>query len=157
MFFDNRNTVLRLNKIRYIVLLVFITLISVIIWSGWFDNIVLGMSKLSYIIFLSILYLLYLIISYILNYNFFSYKDDGNKLVFRFVSFRPFDNAKKAIEIDKKSFGGYQVQQSLFRFKKELVLSIKTKKGLAKYPPISISALSEKQIALLKSALNQHL
>lgn len=156
MFFDNRNTVLRLNKIRYIVLLIFITLISIVIWSGWFENQVLGLGKLTYSITISIIYLFYLMISYILNYNFLSYKDDGNKLLIRFVSFRPFDNAKKAIEIEKKNFGGYQVQKSFFNLKTELILNIKTKNGIAKYPPISISALTKKQVTLLKGALNQY-
>ena len=155
MFFDNRKNVLRINKVRYIAPLVLVTLIAIIIWSGWFDKVFLGLNKISYIVCLSVLYILYVIIIYIINLSFFSYSDDGDKLVFRFVSFRPFDNAKKAIEIDKKIFGGYHVNKMFFNLKKELVLSIKTKKGLAKYPAISISALSDNQIKLLKNALNQ--
>lgn len=155
MFFDNRKTVLKLNKLRYITLLGFLTLVGIIIWSGWFDELVLGISKLSYIVFLSIIYIFYLIFIFIINYHFFSFNDNGDKLVFRYVSFRPFDNAKKAIEIEKSRFGGYKIQKSFFNLKTELVLSVKTKNGLAKFPPIGISALSKDQIKLLKMSLNQ--
>lgn len=155
MFFDNQKTVVKINKIRYIAILVYVALVSIIFFSGWFDDQILGLSKTSFIVVLSALYILYIIVSYLLNFNFFSFSDEGNKLVFKFISFRPFDNAKKAIEIEKGKFSGYKIEKSFFNMKKELILSIKTKNGVAKFPSISISALSEENLTLLKSSLNQ--
>ncbi len=157
MLFDNRKTVLKLNKIRYLALLGYITIICVIIWSGWFDKPVLRINKLTYIIFFTIIYILFILKFYVTNYNYFSFNDEGNKLIFRFVSFRPFDNEKKAIEIDKKKFGGYQFKRSYLNLKLELILKVSTKQGLANYPPISISALSDKDITLLKNALSHYI
>ena len=76
-------------------------------------------------------------------------------LMFRFVSMRPLDNNKKAIQINKADFAGFKFEKSFFGYKENLILSLKTKKGVANYPPISISALSQKHKAMLKQALNQ--
>lgn len=156
MQFDNRKQVLWLNKRRYITLLIYIVLMGLVILSGFFDKAVLGLNKAVYVICVSVVYILYIVFSYLKSYNFFSYSDDSDILVFKFVSLRPFDNAKKTIQIKKKDFGGYKIEKSILNFNCNLILSIKTKKGLAKYPPISISSLSEKQIKLLQGSLNQY-
>ena len=155
MHFDNRQTVLDLNKRKYLILLGYFTLIGIIFFSGLFDQPVLNLSKGTYVIAFTVLYSIYLIYTYIMNFNFFSFSDDGDKLVFKYVSMRPFDSEKKAIKINKTEFGGYEFEKSFFDLKEELILKIKTNKGLANYPPISISSLSVKQKKLLKAALNQ--
>ena len=71
------------------------------------------------------------------------------------MSLRPFDNKKQAIEIQKKDYNGYEIRKSFFNLKEDLILSVKTKKSIANYPPISITALSLKHKNLLISSLNQ--
>jgi len=155
MIFDNRNTVMRLNIRRYLVLIVYVIFTGFLILSDLFGDTILGLKKSIYILSSSILYILYIAYTYILNYKFLSYSDEGVKLTFKFISLRPFDNKKQAIEIHKKDFRAYKFEKSFFNLKQDLVLVVKTKNGVANYPPISISALSGKYKSILISSLNQ--
>ncbi len=155
MIFDNRNIVMRLNIRRYLTILAYFILMGLFLLSDIFNKPVFGYDKTTYVIVINAIYLTYIIFTFSLNYNFFSYKDEGNKLVFRFVSLRPFDNKKQAIEILKKDFAGYEFQKSLFNLKEDLILTVRTKNGVANYSPISITALSLKHKNLLKNSLNQ--
>lgn len=123
----------------------------VLFFSGFFnDN-----QKTILAIVLTIVYLLYSLISYLLNYSYFSFRINEDQLLFRFASIRPFGNNKNAINIKIEDFVGVEIEKSLLGYRKELTLKVKTKKGIANYPPISLSALSEKQIEMLKRTLNQ--
>ena len=155
MILDNRNIVLRLNVRRYLTLLVFLVLMGLILLVDIIEKPFLGMNKSFYVLIICAIYIAYVIISYLRNYNFFSYNDEGEKLIFRFVSLRPFDNKKQAIEIQKKIFSGYKIDKSVFSFNQNLILTVKTKRGVANYPSISITALSSKHKDLLKNSLNQ--
>ena len=155
MVFDNREIVTKLNVRRYIVLLVYLTSMGLLILSGVFKEFILGVNKSIFIIVITLLYIVYIIYAYLLNYNYFSYNDEGNKLIFRFVSLRPFDNKKQAIEIHKKDFKGYKFQKSLLNLREDLILKVSTKKGVASYPPISVTALSAKHRNMLVNSLNQ--
>ncbi len=155
MIFDNRNIVLKLNIRRYLVLLVFLILMGLMLLVGIIEEPFLGKSESFYVFMICTLYIIYIIISYMRDYKFFLYNDEGEKLIFRFVSLRPFDNKKRAIEIHKKDFKGYKITKSFFNLKEDLILIVKTKNGVANYAPISITALSLKHKNLLKNSLNQ--
>ena len=155
MFFDNRHKVTQLSMRRYISLVLYIIFMGLLILSGMFNKPVFGISKNSLVIIISVVYIIYVVYVYIRNYNFFKYNDEGEKLVFRFISLRPFDDKKKSIEILKKKFTGYKIQKSLLNLKEDLILSVKTKNGIANYPPISITALTNKYKNILKGSLDQ--
>lgn len=155
MVFDNRKIVLHLNKKRYIAILLYLVIMGFLLISDSFKKTILGYEKSLFVIVLTILYILYVVYTYIVNYNFFSYNDDGNKLIIRFVSLRPFDNKKRLIEVNKNDFAGYKIKSSLFNLKQDLVVKIRTKKGIANYPPISISALSHKHKIMFESSLKK--
>lgn len=155
MLFDNSNKVVKLSKRKYIALLIYLILMGVLILSDLFGNTIWGYDKSIFIGSFTALYILYVIYAYLLNYNYFSFSDEGEKLTFRFASLRPFDNKKQAIEIPKKDFKGFKFQNSYFNLKQEIVLLVKTNTGIASYPPISITALSLKQRKMLVISLNQ--
>ncbi len=89
----------------------------------------------------------------VLKLNYFYYSGSSNKLIFRYFSIHPFLGKKMAIEIPKTILSDFHVSTSLFGLKKELTLSVKTKKGSANYPPISISALTKKDTKRLSKNL----
>ncbi len=155
MQFDNRNNILRLNIRRYLVLLIFASILGLLIFTNVLENPLWGINKTGAIVIVVLFYIIYLILTYIINYNYFYYSDEGNKIVIRFVSLRPFNSRRNAIEISKKDYNGYKFNQSFFNFKEELVISVQTKKGVAKYPPVSITGLTPKQKNTLKKSLNQ--
>lgn len=155
MIFDNRRKVTNLNMRRYLSLIVYVIFIGLVILSGMFNKPVFDISKNFYVIIASVIYIIYLAYVYIKNYNFFKYNDEGKKIVFKFISLRPFDNKKKLIEILKKDFTGYKIQKSLLNLKVDLILSVKTKNRVANYPPISITALTNKYKNILKNSLDK--
>lgn len=119
------------------------------------NNRVWGYDKSIYIAIFTVIYISYVLYTFSLNYYYFSFNDDGDKLIFKFISLRPFYNKKMAIEIPKIDFKGYKFKMSFLNLKQELILTVKTKNGIASYPPISITALSLKHKKILERALNQ--
>jgi hypothetical protein len=155
MIFDNRNIVVRLTIRRYLSLLAFLIIMALLLLVNIIKRPLWGFDKSFYVIVICSIYVLYVVFTYFRSYNFFSFNDEGEKFVFRFISLRPFDNEKKAIEISKNDFGGYVLHNSFLSFKQELVLKVKTKTGVANYPPISITAISKKHKKMLINAFDQ--
>jgi len=155
MIFDNRNIVVRLTIRRYMSLLAFLVVIALLLLVNIIKRPLWGMEKSFYVLVTCSTYMLYVVFAYFRSYNFISFNDEGGKFVFRFISLRPFDNEKKAIEILKKDFGGYEFHSSFLSFKQELVLKVITKTGVANYPPISITAISKKHKTMLVNAFDQ--
>lgn len=138
---------------RYISIISYSLFMFIVFFSGWFDKPVLNIDKSVYVIAISSIYILYIIISYIINYSYISFSNDGEAFVFKFISLRPFDDKKKSIVLNKSLYKGAKIQSSFFNLKKDLLVFTQAKKGVVSYPPISISALNSKQVEMLKKAL----
>ena len=67
---------------------------------------------------------------------------------------RIFSGEKNTIEIHKKDFVKFQTNSSLFKMRDYLIIYQKLLKGIAKYPPISITGLSKKDKAKLITQLS---
>ncbi len=102
---------------------------------------------------LSVLFLLFYWFQYQMEYTYFYFSNNNKNLVFRFYSLRNLYGKPKTIEISKISFFKYDIITSFFNKKEALVLYQKTPKGIAKYPPISLTLLSKNQKTDLKRAL----
>jgi len=121
----------------------------------WFNKPFLGLDRKDLIFITAGLYLLIIIILFLLNLNYIYFNDDGDQIVVRYYPMRAFARKKKAIQIPKISFAGFDIKKSLFGLSKTLVLQQKTKKGTATYPGIGITALNSKEIALIASELKR--
>jgi hypothetical protein len=66
-----------------------------------------------------------------------------------------FTSKKSSIEIGKNEFAGYEIKKQLLGFREKLILKAKTGRGLAKYPPVSITALNLKEKKSLFQALDR--
>ena len=83
----------------------------------------------------------------------FLFSNNNKNLVFRFYSLRNLYGKPKTIEIFKSEFCKYDIVSGFFNGKESLVLYRKTPKGIAKYPPISLTLLTKKQKTDLKRVL----
>ncbi len=155
MQFDNKNKVLKLNMRRYIVLLFFTTIIGLLVFTRLLNNPVWVIDKTTAILITIVAYLIYIIITCIINYQYIFYSDEGAKIILKFVSLRPFDNKRNAIEISKGNYYGYKIHKSFLNLKEEIIFLVQTPNGVAKYPPVSIVALTPKQKKLLIYSVNQ--
>jgi hypothetical protein len=114
------------------------------------------LNKYHWAIIISVLYVAQNLFEYLRDYNYIYFNDEGNRILFRYIPLSPFKNRRYSIEIGKHEFHGYKIQKPSL-FKKMIVFYIKTPQGVAKYPPISISALNGDEFNQLKKALNQNL
>ncbi|MDK2977436.1 MAG: hypothetical protein PWP52_150 [Bacteroidales bacterium] len=155
MQFDNKNKVLKLNMRRYIVLLLFTTIIVLLVFTRLLNNPVWVIDKTTAILITIVAYLIYIIITYIINYQYIFYSDEGDKIILKYVSLRPFNNKRNAIEIFKRNYSGYKICKSFLNLKEEIIFFVQTPNGVAKYPPISIAALTPKQKKILINSITQ--
>jgi hypothetical protein len=116
----------------------------------------LGMSDTMWTLILVSVYLFLAFLPMFLNYQFVSYSDNEEKLIFRYFSAGIVGGRKNSVEIYKNSFSGYKIESRLFGIKQSIILFQKFKEGVAKYPPIYISALSREEKSKVIRSLDQY-
>lgn len=156
MEIENTKKTLIINQLRYITVIAFIVIVVVLLTTDLIRTEFLGLSKYYWAIIAVLIYLGQNIFEYLKDYNYIYFSDENNKILFRYIPLRPFRNKRYSIEINKQEFHGYKIERPSI-FKQQIVLYVKTQQGVAKYPPISISALKEEEFNKLKKALNQHI
>lgn len=103
---------------------------------------------------LTAIFVLWVIFILLKNFNYILYNSDGPKLTIRYTSLLPLSSGNFSVEIPKKDFVKAEIVNSIFSFRKNLVLYIRTPQGVAKYPKINISILKKEEIIKLRKDLN---
>ena len=88
--------------------------------------------------------------------NFIIYKDTDDKIIIRYYPLHPFHDKFKSIEISKQTFSHFELQKKSMGLREDLFLFQMSAKGLAKYPGISLSALSREQRTELLGSLSKY-
>jgi hypothetical protein len=154
MIIDIRKTVLR-KKIRsFYSTLFFLTMIAVLLATKIYSDEIAGIDKYEFSIMLACIYILTVLFSAIRNYHYIYYSDEGDKLILRFFSFSFFTQKKSSIEMNKNDLESYQIVRQILGLRENLILYQRTKGGLAKYPPVSITALSKSEKEELLNSLS---
>lgn len=89
-------------------------------------------------------------------YNFIIYKDTDDKIIMRYYPLHPFHDKFKSIEISKASFSHFELEKKSLGLREDLYLFQSSTKGLAKYPGISLSALSKEQRSKILASLSKY-
>jgi hypothetical protein len=116
----------------------------------------LGISSAIWTIFFSAVFLFIIFSPVILQYHYIFYSDEGNEIIFRYFSSGVVEGKKNSVEINKKTFTGFTLEKKFFGLVQSIVLYQRLKEGVAKYPPVSISALKRKEREKLLSSLNSY-
>jgi len=116
----------------------------------------LGMSDTVWTITLVTIWILLTFMPMVLNYQYVSFSDDGEKIIFRYFTAGYVSGKKNSVEIDKKSFGGYKIETTFFGLIESIILFQKFQEGVAKYPPVYISALTSEEKAKIIKSLNRY-
>lgn len=151
----NKKETYRIWLQKFIATVIFAPLVLVFFFSNFFDDPFVGLQRAHLIIIVTLLYLAVIVYHHLLNPYFIFYTDHGDKLVFRYYPIRAFNQKKNSIIIPKDKFAKYRTEKTFLGEK--LHLYQQNRKGMAKYPPISLSGLSSKDREDLKSSLNQYL
>jgi len=145
MTFNNSRTIIIQRIELFVASIVLLSFIILSFFTRLLKFPLLGMSETVWTIILVAIWIFLAFLPIILNYQFISYSDDGDKIVFRYFSSGVFGGRKNSVEINKKSFSGYKTESRLFGLLHTITLFQQYKEGVAKYPPFYISALTRKE------------
>jgi hypothetical protein len=154
MTFDNKKTSYKIYLRKFYLAISVTLLIILLLFSGLFEDPLLGLTKTHYIIIVACIYFLVIVINFIRQQNYFYFNDNGKNIIIRYYPLRPMARSRKSIEIPKARFAGFEIRNSLLGIKKILILKQTLKKSVAHYPPISISSLTREELAVLTRQLS---
>lgn len=116
----------------------------------------LGLSSAVWTIFFSAVFLFIIFFPVVLQYQYVFFSDEGNDIIFRYFSTGIFESKKNSVEISKRTFSGFTIEKKFFGLIQSVILFQRLKEGVAKYPPISMSALNRKDREKIVSSLNSY-
>ena len=155
MIIDIKKTIIRKNLSYFIATIVFLILIVVLLFIPFSKDFIPGISNNLLAIFIGLAYVINAFYQSFRNYNYIYFSDESDKVVMRFFSPNLFTNKKNSIEIPKNEFAGYSRNSFFMGYREKITLYRRTKKGIAKYPAVSITALSVAERQLLLSTLDK--
>ncbi|MBN1417083.1 MAG: hypothetical protein JW973_18445 [Bacteroidales bacterium] len=155
MVIDIQRTILRKNLRAFILAIVFVIIILLLLLTYIYEDQLFGLTNYHISIIIAGIYILYIVINALRQYHYIYFDDKGDKLVLRYFPTGAFTSKKNSIEIAKKDFAGYQKKIWLFGFREKMILLVNTRKGIAKYPPVSLTALKKKEKESLYQALDR--
>lgn len=154
MEFGNYKKTIEIKLRKFVIAMICMLIIIFALMTEWFNF--WDQSDIHIVIIIASLYTLYYIWDYIMDYHYFYFSDNENKLVFRFYTLRFLQKVNKAIEIPKSSFAGYEIIFKAGRLKSFLVVRQRSERKDLKYPGINISLLSKSEKNKLINSLNKY-
>lgn len=156
MTFDNSKTIINVRIKLFIATVLFLVYIALTYAAKLIKFPLLGMSDTAWTLILVAIYLIIAFLPMFLNYQFVFFSDEGERLVLRYFTAGIVGGRKNSVEINKRTFAGYKTESKYFGLVKSVVLFQQMGQGVAKYPPVYISALSKEQRSKLFRSLNAH-
>jgi hypothetical protein len=155
MIIDIKKTTIGIKLKKRVLILFLIVAATVFLIFNFYHTTYLGITGLGYIFILSGIWLIYLAWGLCRDYTYFYFTDQSLKLVFRFYSITSFVRKPNSVEIKKTDFVKFEVTKKFMGLRKYLILYQSTAKGVAKYPPISISLLKKAEEKNLSDSLSK--
>jgi len=155
MILDIKKTILRKNLGKFIALIILVLVISALLFFPLGGNLINGVENSLLAIFFAVAYVIYAFYESFRNYNYIYFSDESDKIVLRYFSPNIFTSKKNSIEIPKKEFAGFNLESAFMKYRERITLFRRTGKGVAKYPSVSITALSPEERYSLLFTLNR--
>jgi hypothetical protein len=156
MTLNNSKTIVNLKIRARAAIILYLTYLILAYAAGIIKFPVLGLSSTAWTIILTVCFFVIILFPVVLKYQYVFYSDDGNDIVLRYFSTGVVAGNKNSVEINKKTFTGLKIEKEFFGFVQRLVLFQRLKEGVAKYPPIYLSALNRSQKQKLISSLTSY-
>jgi hypothetical protein len=154
MTFDNSKTIISLRIRLFVSIVLLITFYILAYLAKMIKFPLLGMNETMWILFLVAVNLFIALLPMVLNYQYISYSDEGEKIVLRYFSAGIFGGRKNSVEINKNTFTGYKIETRFFGLIRSITLFAHIQAGNAKFPPVYISALTREERAKIIRSLN---
>lgn len=156
MKFNNEPTIYSIHVVK-LIFAVLILLVLTLQLTTSFDDFIyrnIGLNQTWTLIILVLLYVLMLLYFELRKTSFFSYNDEGSKLVIRSYKVGLGSSKKLSFEIPKNIVYHYTIEKQ--KLKENLTIYIKIGTKISKYPSISISSITSTQKEGLIQSLNQY-
>jgi len=157
MTFNNSRTIISLRIKLFGATVIFLAFIVLTYVAKMIKYPLLGMSDTTWTLILVAIYFIAAFYPMFLNYQYISYSDDGDRIIFRYFSAGLVGGRKNSVEITKNSFSGYKIESTLLGLRQRIILYQKFQEGVAKYPPIHISALTHDERSKIIKSLNSYI
>ncbi len=156
MTFDNSKTIIGVRIRLFIATVLFLAFIILTFIAGKIRYPLLGLSETAWTLILAVCYLSFLFYPMYLNYQYLYFSDEEDKIIFRYFNAGIVGGKKNSVEISKKCFSGYKIEKKFFGLNQSIILYTQMKQGIAKYPPIYISALTREEKNKVLHVLNTY-
>jgi hypothetical protein len=156
MTFDNSKTIISLRIRLFVVTVLFLAYLVVVYIAELVKFPLLGISDTLLTTVLVGGYLLIVLWPMFRNYQYVYFSDDEEYIVLRYFFAGLTGGRKNTITIEKRAFAGYRYVPKFGGMVKSIILYQKTGQGVAKYPPVHITAISREQREMLLGLLNRY-
>ncbi len=153
---DNSKSVINQKILKRTAIILYLAFLVLSLAANIIKFPLLGMSKTVWLIITTVVFLVIILVPVILNYQYIYFSDEGNMLIFRYYSTGIVPGNKNSVEIEKKSFSGFTIDKSFFGLIQSVTLYQRMREGVAKYPPIHISALKLREREEIIRALTSY-
>lgn len=156
MTFDNSKTIIGVRIKLFLATVLFLVYLVMAYIAKFIPFPLLGLSDTVWTVIITIIYIVFLFYPMYLNYQYIYFSDDGYSIIFRYFNAGIAGGRKNSVEINKNTFAGYRLEKKTFGMIQYLILYQRIQNGLAKYPPVYISALTNDEKKKVFRTLNHY-
>ena len=97
---------------------------------------------------------LWFLFFHVADYQFIEFSDENNKVILRYYKAIKLGKSEyNSIEFPQEMLKNFSFENSIFGKMSDITLLVKTKRGMAEYPSVSLSAVAESDRIKMKAAL----
>ena len=156
MIINNSKSVINLKILQRTSIIVYLILLALAFAAMIIRFPLLGISRAVWTIIFTACFLIIIFLPVLLNYQYIYFSDEGDSIIFRYYSAGLFEGKKNSVEIGKKTFSGFTFDKKFFGLVQSITLYQRLKEGIAKYPPIYISAINRQDRDSILKSLNSY-
>jgi hypothetical protein len=154
MTFDNSKSIISFRIWLFSATVVLLAFIAMAFAIKMIRFPLLGLSETVWTVILVAIWLFMALVPMVLNYQYISYSDEGEMIILRYFTAGIIGGKKNSLEMNKLVFAGYKIDTKFFGLIQSIILYQKVQQGVAKYPPVYISALSKEDKSKLIRSLD---
>ena len=156
MKIDNQRNIYRIWLRKMAFTIAFTASIITVMFLKVFDHPESPITKYHVIIAISAVFIIISAIGILRNPYYFYFDDSKDVLVFRFYPVGIFNSKKNSAQIPKQQFVKFEIEKYFFGMEEKLILYQNYRNKVAKYPPITLSAVDKADREKLKNMLQRY-
>lgn len=156
MKIDNQKNIYKIWLRKMIFTILFTGSIVLVMFLKFFDQPESPVTKYHVIIAIAAVFIIISVIGVLRNPYYFYFDDTNDVLVFRYYPVGIFNSKKNSVQIPKQQFVKFEITKYFFGMEEKLILYQNYRNKVAKYPPISLSAVDRADKEKLKNTLQRH-